>query len=97
MNGIEEYMLPCVNKTFFGVDCTGCGAQRAAFLLFQGEYSKAFFMYPAIYSIGFLLLFLVFNLFYKFKFDYNIKIGLIIFNAIIIAGSYIFKMIHIFN
>lgn len=90
-------MLPCMNKTLFGVDCTGCGAQRATVLLFQGEFSKAFFMYPAIYSIGVLLLFLVFNLFYKFRFDYNIKIGLIIFNAIIIAGAYIFKMIHIFN
>lgn len=86
-----------MNKTLFGVDCTGCGAQRATVLLLQGEFSKAFFMYPAIYSIGVLLLFLVFNLFYKFRFDYNIKIGLIIFNAIIIAGAYIFKMIHIFN
>ena len=26
-----------------------------------------------------------------------LKIGLIIFNAVIIAGAYIFKMFHIFN
>lgn len=90
-------MLPCLNKTVFGVDCTGCGAQRATILLFNGEFTKAFFMYPAIYSIAILLLFLLFDLFYKFRYAYNIKIGLIIFNAVVIAGAYIFKLFHIFN
>lgn len=97
MSSIEEYMLPCLNKTLFGVECTGCGAQRAVVFLFRGEFLQAFNMYPAVYSLAFLFLFLVFNLFYKFKFDYNIKIGLIIFNAVIIGGAYIFKMIHILN
>lgn len=97
MTNLQEYMLPCLNKSLFGVDCTGCGAQRAAVLLFQGEFSKAFFMYPAIYSLLILLVFLLFNLFYKFKYDYSIKMGLILINAFIIAAAYIFKMIHIFN
>ncbi len=97
MSTIEEYMLPCMNKALFGIDCTGCGAQRAVVLFSKGEFSQAFFMYPAIYSLGLLLIFLIFNLFYRFKFDFTIKIGLIIFNAVIIAGSYIYKMIHIFN
>ncbi|MDX1542486.1 MAG: DUF2752 domain-containing protein [Christiangramia sp.] len=90
-------MLPCLNKTLFGLECTGCGAQRATVLLFQGEFSKAFFMYPAIYSLLFLVAFLLFNLFYKFRYDYSIKMGLIIFNAVIIAVAYIIKMIHIFT
>ncbi|MCM8571104.1 DUF2752 domain-containing protein [Gramella jeungdoensis] len=97
MTNLQEYMLPCLNKTLFGIECTGCGAQRAAVLLFQGEFSKAFFMYPAIYSLLVLLAFLLFNLFYKFRYDYSIKMGLIIFNAVIIAIAYIIKMIHIFN
>ncbi|MCB7480498.1 DUF2752 domain-containing protein [Christiangramia sediminis] len=89
-------MFPCVNKSLLGVECTGCGGQRAAMLLFRGEFSQAFFMYPAIYSLAILFIFLLVNLFIKFKYDYNIKIGLIIFNAVIIAGAYIFKMFHIF-
>ncbi|AVR46739.1 DUF2752 domain-containing protein [Christiangramia fulva] len=97
MKDLQEYMLPCLNKTLFGVDCTGCGAQRAAVFLFQGEFLKAFQMYPAIYSLVFLLLFLIFNLFVKFKYDYSIKIGLIIFNAVVIAVAYILKMYHIFQ
>ncbi|GGG38815.1 hypothetical protein GCM10011532_23270 [Christiangramia forsetii] len=90
-------MLPCLNKTVLGVECTGCGGQRAALLLFQGEFKEAFVMYPAIYSLVVLFGFLIINLFIKFKYDYNIKIGLIIFNAVIIAGAYIIKMINTFN
>lgn len=97
MTIFEEYMLPCLNKAVFGVECTGCGAQRATILLFQGEFLKAFYMYPAIYSLALLFAFLLINLFFKFRYDYSIKIGLIIFNAVIIAGAYIIKMIQIFN
>lgn len=43
-------MLPCFSKTLFGIECLGCGFQRALFLLFQGKFKDAFFMYPAIYT-----------------------------------------------
>ncbi|MFV9482200.1 DUF2752 domain-containing protein [Christiangramia sp. ASW11-125] len=97
MSSIEEYMLPCLNKSVFGIDCTGCGAQRSVALLLQGNFEAAFYMYPAIYSIILLLLIVVFNLFFKFRYDYTIKIGLVILNGVIIAGSYLYKMFYIFN
>lgn len=97
MNILEEYMFPCLHKSLFGVDCTGCGGQRSLMFLLQGRFEEAFYMYPAIYSILILLVFLIFNLFYKFKHDYTIKISLIIFNAVIIAGSYILKLYQTFT
>ncbi|MFV8282826.1 DUF2752 domain-containing protein [Christiangramia marina] len=97
MSSIEEYMLPCLNKSVFGIDCTGCGAQRSLALLLEGSFEAAFYMYPAIYSIILLLVFVVFNLFFKFRHDHTIKIGLIIFNGFIIAGAYLYKMFYIFN
>ena len=48
---LEEYMLPCLNKKLFGVDCLGCGIQRALSLLIHGEFIAAFKMYPAIYTL----------------------------------------------
>jgi uncharacterized protein YqgC (DUF456 family) len=54
-------MLPCLFKTLFGIECLGCGFQRALFLLFEGEFLAAFKMFPALYST---LLFLGFALFY---------------------------------
>lgn len=41
LKGLEEYMIPCVNKAIFGVECLGCGMQRATALLFYGEFAAA--------------------------------------------------------
>lgn len=94
---MEEFSLPCLNKQLFGFDCLGCGAQRALVLVLKGEFVSAFKMYPAIYSILLLLLFLVVNLFVKFKGDWYIKAGLIILNAVIIITAYMYKVSFIFN
>lgn len=90
--GLDEFMLPCLNKQLFGIDCLGCGIQRATALLFQGEFVAAFKMYPAIYSLIILLIFLLINLVIKIKHAYPIKIGLIILNLIVIVVSYLIKM-----
>lgn len=94
---MEEFMLPCLNKQLFGMACPGCGAQRAFMLVFQGEFSAAFKMYPAIYSLLILASFLILNFFVKFKGDYFLKIGLILLNAAIIIISYLYKMNLFFN
>jgi hypothetical protein len=89
---MEDYMLPCLNKKLFGIECLGCGMQRATALLFEGEFVTAFKIYPAIYTLILLALFLVFNLTVKFKFDRSIKISLIVLNVLIIVISYAIKM-----
>ena len=92
LKGMEDYMIPCVNKTIFGVECLGCGMQRATALLFTGHFSAAFKIYPAIYTIFLLLAVILLNFFVKFKYDYQLKIGLIVLNASVMVGSYFFKM-----
>lgn len=95
MSGLDNYMLPCLNKTLFGVECPGCGMQRSLALVSQGQFTAAYNMYPAIYTLFVLALFLVFNLFVKFKHDYKIKMGLIILNVVIVVVSYVFKITHL--
>ncbi|WP_345741932.1 DUF2752 domain-containing protein [Seonamhaeicola maritimus] len=87
-------MLPCLNKTLFGVECLGCGIQRSVALIFKGEFVEAFHMYPAIYNIFILLIFLIFNLFIKFKHDYKIKMTLIAITVIVVVVSYLIKIIN---
>ena len=94
---MEEFMLPCLNKQLFGFDCLGCGAQRAFVLVFKGEFMAAFKMFPAIYPILLLLLFLIVNLFFKFKGDWYVKAGLIIFSAITVVAAYLYKMSFLIN
>ncbi len=94
MSSPEDYMLPCLNKKLLGIECLGCGIQRATILVFQGEFKAAFFMYPAIYSLFLLALFLIFNLFVKFKGDEKVKIVLVVMSISIIVISYILKIIN---
>lgn len=93
----DKYMLPCLNKKLFGIECPGCGIQRSFAYLLKGDFAAAFNMYPAIYSLIILLLFLGTNLFFKFKYDSKIKIFLLILNVAIITISYIIKMKHIIH
>jgi hypothetical protein len=94
MSGLDDFMLPCLNKTLFGIDCLGCGIQRSISLIFQGQFVAAYKMYPAIFTLFVLAIFLIFNLFIKFKHDYKIKMGLIILNVILVVISYLFKITH---
>lgn len=89
---MEEYMIPCLNKKLFGIECLGCGIQRATVLIFRGEFLAAFNMYPAIYTLIILTIYLFLGLFIKFKYDHIIKPTLIIINVLIIIISYAFKM-----
>lgn len=89
---LEDYMLPCLNKKFFGVDCLGCGIQRALSLVFHGEFIAAFKMYPAIYTLLLLAIAVSINFFYKVKYAQKIISILAIINIIIIVSSYIIKM-----
>ena len=89
---MEEYMLPCLNKQLFGIECLGCGIQRATAVLFRGEFLLAFKTYPAIYTLILLVLFLVSTLFIKYRYGRIIKIFLITINIVIIIVSYFIKM-----
>lgn len=91
---IEDYMIPCLSKSLFGVECLGCGTQRALILVFKGEFTAAFYMYPAIYTM--LLFFSIVGLHFidKSRNYHKLMISLAIINAIIMIFSYIYKQTH---
>ncbi|WP_299526642.1 DUF2752 domain-containing protein [Winogradskyella sp.] len=89
--GIEEYMLPCLIKKTIGVDCLGCGMQRSIVLILKGEFVAAFYMYPAIYPVIFLFVFLIFDNYFKVKHSERIKFGLAALTLITIVTNYILK------
>lgn len=94
---MEKFLLPCLNKELFGLECYGCGGQRALLLLFNGEFGAAFQMFPAIYPLAILLFFVLFNLFYKFKHDFVIKIGLILLTTVFLVINYGINMFNFLN
>ncbi len=88
---MNDYMLPCMSKKFFGIECLGCGTQRAFLLLIQGNFIDAFKMYPAIYTTVLFFFFLLLQFFDKSRNYHKIIISLAIINAIIMVISYIYK------
>ena len=88
---IEEYMIPCLSKTLFGVDCLGCGFQRALLLLLQGNYMMAFERYPAVYSM--LAMFAGILIFYSSKNNCTKRLlnVLIVINLFFVVGGYLYK------
>lgn len=88
---VEDYMLPCMNKSLFGIDCLGCGTQRALLLVLKGEFVQAFYTFPAIYTT--ILFFVIIGLHFldKARNYHKIIIFLAILNAIIMIISYFYK------
>jgi len=88
---MEEYMLPCMHKKIFGIDCFSCGTQRAFMLIFQGDFVAAFKMFPPIYTTILFLIIAVLHFVDKSR-NYNkMLIFLAIFNATIMIISYFYK------
>lgn len=94
---IQDYLLPCLNKKFFGIDCPGCGIQRSIVHLVKGEFTEAFYLYPAILTLVLLFAFILINKKLKLKHASKIIFTLAIINVLIISISYIIKMNFIFN
>lgn len=90
---LEDYMLPCINKKLFGMDCFGCGMQRSIILLLKGDFFAAFKMYPAIYSLLFLVIFIFLNLKFNFKNSTLIIRLLFAINLLLIVGNFILKIL----
>lgn len=88
----EDYMLPCLNKKLFGLECMGCGMQRSLSLILQGEFTAAFYMYPAIFTLILLAIVLIFNSIKNFKYANKIILTLVIINLTIIVGNFILKL-----
>lgn len=94
---LEDYMLPCVNKKIFGIECPGCGMQRSIAHLLRGEFTEAFHMYPAIYTLILLATFFILNKKYSFKHGSKIILTLAIINGLVILISYLHKMNLLIN
>lgn len=65
VNWLEEHILTCPIKEVTGVECPGCGMQRASILLLRGELAESFLMYPPLIPVLITLLLLCWQLIAK--------------------------------
>ena len=75
------------------MECPGCGLQRSVLLLFDGEFAAAFMMYPAIYPLILLVLFLMADQFMKIKYANAISISLMVTTVVFILANFLYKLL----
>lgn len=85
-------MLRCPYKALTGIDCPGCGMQRAFIELLKGNLMNSLASYPALLPIIFTLALTAAHLYFKFKngaawvkYAYMVTAG-------VVMGSYVVKM-----
>ncbi|WP_238719101.1 DUF2752 domain-containing protein [Pelagihabitans pacificus] len=86
-------MLPCFSKRILGFECPGCGLQRSIAFLIRGEFEAAFHIYPAIYAMIPLVVFLIANSFFKIKYASIVIKTLMISTVVLILGNFFLKLI----
>ncbi|MEL4454960.1 DUF2752 domain-containing protein [Lutimonas vermicola] len=85
-------MLSCQWKEM-GMECLGCGFQRSVVLVLKGDFQHAFLLYPAIYTLFLMMIFLGLHLRFNFSKGHSILKWLFILNIVIIVVNYILKLI----
>ena len=90
---LENHMQPCFYQHYFGIECPGCGMQRAFIELLKANLIESLKLYPALIPIIIMLIFLLLHIIIKIKNGATILKYLFIFNVIIIIINYIIKLI----
>ncbi len=91
---LENNLLACPYKKYFGVDCFGCGMQRSFMELLKGNLVDSFYLYPALVPMIFLLLLLVAHLIFKFKNGGAWLKYTFLFVVSIVVINFIFKLVY---
>lgn len=83
-----------MSKKILGIDCPGCGMQRATVMVVQGDFANAFTMFPAIYTTIPLFILIGLHLIDKKRNYTKLIIPFAIVNAIVMIFAYIYKLTH---
>lgn len=90
---LKHHLIPCPFKYLTGVDCPGCGFQRAVIALVQGNLRESFVLYPP--AIPLLLLFGYYFAGNFIKIDNsksNLKRFFFVLVSTVVIVNYVFKI-----
>jgi hypothetical protein len=94
---LRGHLLPCPFKYVTGIDCPGCGFQRALLALLQGDFKSSLALYPAAIPLLLAVIYTLADSFYKLDTPKKtIKTTAYITVACVILISYTVKMVHLY-
>jgi hypothetical protein len=93
INWLQRHMQPCFYKQYLGMECPGCGMQRAFIELLKGNVLESIKLYPALLPVIFMMFYLILHIVFDFKKGATIIKYSFIINVVIIMIHYIAKLI----
>jgi hypothetical protein len=92
LDWLEQHLLSCPIRSFYGIDCPGCGLQRSILLLLKGEVWESVQMYPA--TIPMISVIILFFLHLKFEIKWAPKMLVFLYSitGIIVLVHYVWKI-----
>ena len=91
---LENHMGSCFYKRNFGIECPGCGMQRAIIELLKGNIVDSFLLFPALFPLLFTLFYLILHIIFKYKYGALVLKISFIFTTSIMIIAYIIKIIN---
>lgn len=92
VNWLESELITCHTVKHLGMECPGCGTQRAFIALLRGDLGLSLAFYPALLPLLFTYIFVLLHLIFKFKHGAAIiKYSFILSTGLILA-NYFYKL-----
>jgi hypothetical protein len=93
INWLQHHLLPCPFKYLTGIDCPGCGFQRAVIALVQGDLRKSFTGYPPAIPLLIFFMYEIISQFFKLNDQKGIvKKSMVIIVCTIVLVNYRYKI-----
>jgi hypothetical protein len=89
---LEEHMLACSLKGLTGLDCPGCGMQRAFLAFLKGEFLQSLVLQPALFPLLFTLLFTLVHLRLKFVFGPRLIVVFFLLSLSLMIVNWVVKL-----
>ncbi len=90
---LEKHMIQCPVKQTTGLNCPGCGMQRAIVELLKGNIIESIYSYPALIPLISMFTYLILHIIFNFKNGAKILKIFFIINTIVISLNYIISII----
>jgi hypothetical protein len=98
INWLQNHLLPCPFKYLTGIDCPGCGFQRAVITLIQGDIHKSFTLYPPTIPLLIFFTYGIFDGYFKLDNQKNtLKKTMFMIVGTILLVSYSLKIWEIYS
>ncbi len=97
INWLEQHLVTCLSVKYLGMECPGCGMQRAFIALLRGQFADSLHYNPALLPFLITVVMLLFHLKFDFKHGArSIVIGFA-FTTVLMVVNYVLKQVHIYG